>query len=170
MKVISISFSICLAISTLSMAVGYGLAGQQIGAGVSLLIALGWLAGFKYRASYLVYFCMFGVVCLATAGLIIGITYWLMIAGLSFALAAWDIVLLRISFFQNQSNSNTRAFENKHLQSLGIAIGIGLACSIPFHLVTFQLPFIVMLGLIVLAGLGIERVWIYLRKRQTRVP
>ncbi len=131
---------------------------------------LGWLAGFKYRRPYLVYLCMFGVVCLGAAGFFLDVTYWLIIAGLSFALAAWDILLFRISLSNTQSKTIHGVFEKKHLRALAIAIGIGLVITIPLHSINIRLPFFIILLLIVLAGLGIERLWIFLRKHQVRVP
>lgn len=156
-------FIFCWISSTFCLAGGYALLNQWLGMGLVVLIGLGWLVGWKYRAGYLANFCMISAVCLACAGLLWGAAYGLMIAGASFALAVWDVLLLMISIWSLPANPGLGAYEKKHLQSLGLAIGIGLAASLSLHWVNFRLPFIVMLLLVVLAGYGIERILAALR-------
>ncbi len=157
-----------LVLSTLCLAGGYALAGQWTGAWLALLLCPVWLTGWKYRLPLLVYACMTAVVCLAAAGLLLESIFWLMIAGLGFGLAAWDGLLLEISFCNVPAGQNKEAARNKHLQSLALATGVGLVVAIPLHWVNLRIPFIVMLLLVILAGLGILRVWEYLKKRRLR--
>jgi hypothetical protein len=93
-----------------------------------------------------------------------------MITGLSSALVMWDVLLLKINFVGITANPDQSAYEKKHLQSLALAIGMGLAVTLPLHWVNFRLPFIVMLVMVVLAGYGIEHILAILRKHQGRMP
>ena len=61
-------FVVCLVISVLCLAAGYGIAGQWIGAVMAIITGLAWLLARKYPASGLPLICLLASVCLAVVG------------------------------------------------------------------------------------------------------
>ena len=160
------SFTICLTISVLCLATGYGIAGKWIGAMAAIIAGSGWLFARKYPASGLTPICLLASVCLAVAGSLAGSPPLLMICGSGFSLAVWDLLLFTNAMGKKPSGEQTRQFENSHLQSLGLALGSGLSVAFLGHLVRFQIPFALLLLCIALAIFFMDRVWSYLKKTE----
>jgi hypothetical protein len=158
-------FIICLVISALFLAGGFWISGQWLGAMVAILTGPAWLFARKYPASWLLFICLLGTVCLAVVGTLTGAPGWLMISGSGFALAARDLLLLNDSMGKHSAGEPTRLYELSHLRSLALALGSGLLAALLGRLVNLQLPFIVMALFIALAFFGMDRVWGYINKR-----
>jgi hypothetical protein len=58
----------------------------------------------------------------------------------------------------------TRRFEQRHLWSLLLALIIGLAIAIAGRMVTLQVPFILLVAVILLTVFGLDRLWTVLGK------
>jgi hypothetical protein len=158
-------FVICLAVSMLCLAAGYGITGQWIGAVIAIITGLAWLPARKYPDSGLPFICLVVSVCLAVVGRLTGSPPLLMICGSGFALAVWDLVFLDDALGSNSFGEQTRLYENIHLRTLALALGCGLIVAFVGRLINFQIPFIVMMLFIALVIFGLERIWGAIKKR-----
>ena len=165
-----IFFIICVAVSTLCLTVGYWIAGNWIGVVIVIITSLVWLLARKYPSSGLPFICLVVSVCLAAVGCLIGSPSWLMICGSGFSLAIWDLILLDDALGINSSGILTKQYENKHLQSLALALGCGLLVAFIGRLLNFQIPFVIMMLFIALVIFGLERIWNIVKKRSKHIP
>ena len=163
-------FVICLAVSMLCLAVGYGIVREWIGAAIAIITGLAWLIARKYPASGLPFICLVMSVCLAVIGLLNGTPPLLMICGSGFALVVWDLILLDVALGSNPgSGVQTRQYESKHLQSLVLALGSGLLMAFLGRFLNLQLPFVIVMLFIALVIFGLDRAYGYIKKRSTHV-
>ena len=160
-------FVICVVVLILCLAVGFGIAGQWIGSVVATITCLAWLPARKYPASGLPFICLIVSVCLAIAGRLFGSPPLLMICSSGVALAAWDLTSLEDVLGSNSSEEQTRQYENKHLQSLVLAVGCGLIVTIIGRLLNLQTPFVLLILFVALFVFGLERIWDAIKKRST---
>ena len=156
-------FAICLIGSVFCLAAGYWIAGQWLGAILAMLIAPAWLLARKDPDSPLPFVCLLGSVGFAVAGRLIGSPPLWMIFGAAAALAVWDLLYLDSALGKNSSAAPTRHYENKHLQSLGLALGCGLLGTLLGSFLIIRIPFPVLLLLITFILFALDRVWGYLK-------
>jgi hypothetical protein len=159
-------FVVSLVASAFCLAAGFGLVGRWIGVGLAILVGLAWLLARKYPATWLPFICLLASVCLAVAGQLSGSSPVLMLWGVGAALAAWDLLLLNVSLDHAAFREQTSRHENRHLQALALALGCGLGVASFGRLLHIQLPFLVLLLLVVLAIFGLDRIWGYIKKRK----
>jgi uncharacterized membrane protein AbrB (regulator of aidB expression) len=129
--------------------------------GVALAIALGpaWVLALKSPASWLPFFCLLASVGLAAVERLWGAPAGLVLAGGGLALVVWDLVFLNSALDGGFSGEQTRRYEKKHLQSLGLAVGSGLAVASLGRWLNLQLPFFLLIIFILLVFFGLERIW-----------
>ena len=156
-------FVICLMISLLCLAVGYGMAGYLVGAALAILMAPAWWLAQKYAS--LPTLCLSVSVGLAVVGRLIGCSPALMIFGSSAALAAWDFIFLDSAVGNHSLGEPTRRYENRHLGSLLMVLGFALLAIVLGRFVTIQLPFIVLLLSLAFILFALDRVWGDIKKR-----
>jgi hypothetical protein len=159
-------FVICLAVSMLCLVVGYGITGKWIGAAFAIVIGLAWLLARKYPDSGLPFICLVVSVCLAVVGRLSGSPPLLMICGSGFALAVWDLVLLDDALGSNSFGEQTKRYENKHLQSLALALGFGLFVAFLGQLLNLRIPFVLLMLFIALVLFGLDRIGSYIKKTE----
>ena len=162
-------FAVCLVVSVLCLAAGYGIAGQWIGKVMAIMTGLAWLLARKYPASGLPLICLLVSICLAVVGRLIGSPPVLMICGSGVALAVWDLLFLDHALGGRSFGEQTRRFENKHLQSLVIALGSGLLVAFLGRLLNLQTPFVILMLFVALAAFGLDRIWSYIKKGSIRI-
>jgi hypothetical protein len=159
-----IFFAVCLVASTLCLVAGYGLAGQWLGAVIALMTGLAWWLARKYPTAELPHICLLASTCLAVVGLLTGASPGLMIGGAAVALAVYDLLLLDVALGRDSSGEQTRRYENQHLQSLALALGIGLLGVFLGRLLRLEVSFFVVVFFVALAVFGLARVWGYIEK------
>ena len=152
-------FVICLIISVLCLAVGYGLAGHWMGAIVASLMGPSWWLARKYQGSPLPLVCLLVSVGLAVYGRLLGSPPVLMIFGSAVALAVWDILHLDSALGSNPSVEQTRQYEKAHLQSLTLALGGALLGILLGRFLNIRISFLVLLLLIAFLLFALDRVW-----------
>jgi hypothetical protein len=84
-----------------------------------------------------------------------------MIGSASFGLAAWDFLLLEETL---KDNSNDQAYRNyliSHFKTCAGAVSCGMVIALVGRLISLQIPFFVMLGLVALIVFTSGRVWRY---------
>ena len=156
-------FIICLILSVLCLAAGYGIAGQWLGAMLAVLIGPAWWLARNYPGSHLPLVCLLGSVGLAVAGTLIGSPPFLMVIASALALAVWDLLVLDSALGNTSSVEQTRRYENKHLQSLTLALGSGLLAALLGRFLNIQMPFILLMLLITFILFALDRVWGYIK-------
>ena len=159
-----ILFAACLVVSAFCLAAGYGSAGQWVGTALALMTGLAWLLARKYPASGLPLICLLVSIGLAVAGRLTGAPPVLMIGGAGMALAAWDLLILDVALGSAALGEQTRAYEASHLRSLALALGSGLLAVFLGRWLQLQLPFLVVVFLVVLVVFGLDRAWGYVKK------
>jgi len=162
-------FYVCLIVSVLCLAAGYGIAGQWVGAGAAILTGLAWLFARKHPASWLPLICLLASAGLAVIGRLTGSPALLMICGAGVSLAAWDLLFLQDAMGNDPFGEQTRQHEKRHLQSLALALGSGLFLACLGRSLDFQIPFAIVVLFIVLVLFGLDRVWGYIKKSAGKV-
>lgn len=156
-------FVICLILLVLCLAAGYGIARHWMGVMIVSLLGPAWWFARKYPGSQLSLVCLVVSVGLAVAGRLIGAPPVFMIFGSAVALAVWDLLFLDSALGNNSSAEQTRHYENKHLQSLTLALGSGLLGTLLGSFIKIQIPFIVLMLFITFILFALDRVWGYIK-------
>ena len=159
-----IFFIVCLVATVFCLAVGYGMAGQWIGTVIAIFTGGAWLLARKYPTVGLPFICLLVSICLAVAGQLTGAAPWLMIGGSAVALAVYDLLLLDVALSSISSGEQTRRYEIKHLQALGLALGFGLSGVFLGRWLHLQVPFLGVVLFVALTVFGLNRVWGYIEK------
>ena len=92
-----------------------------------------------------------------------------MICGSGVALAIWDLLLLDDAVKGSSLGEQTRRYENKHLQSLALALGCGLMVAFVGRLLNFQIPFAILMLFVILAVFGLDQVWGYIKRKSIQI-
>jgi len=166
MSLRKILFIICLFLATISLSSAFLSTGNWIGMAFALISAPAWLLTRKYPHSGLAPICLLASVSLAAAGLLAGAPALLMIYAAALTLATWDLLSLDLALAGDSSEEQTRRYENRHLQSLGIALGAGLLLATFGRLITLHTPFALLLFLVALAAFGLDRIWGIIKKQK----
>jgi hypothetical protein len=162
-------FIICLMVSMLCLAIGYGIIGKWIGAAIAIITGLAWFLARKYPDSGLPVICLVASVCLAVVGRLIGSPPLLMICGSGFALAIWDLLFLDNALGRDSSGMLTRHYEIKHIQSLVLALCSGLLVAFLGRLFNLQFPFLILLLFVASVIFGLDRAYGYIKKRSMHI-
>lgn len=152
-----ISFVLCMTISVLCLTMGYAIARHWIWAVITVLMVPAWLFARKLAEIGLPFICLLLSVSLAVAGRLTGVPPLLMICGSGFALATWDLLLLDVALSGSSSGEHTRHYENEHIRSLILALGLGLIMAVLGRLLTFQVPFVVLILFVLVAIVALDR-------------
>jgi len=151
-------------ISVVCLAVGYWIAEKWIGALVAILMGPAWLFARKNTDPWLPFICLLASVGLAVAGRLCGAPYLLMILASALALAVWDLIYLDTALDKNSFGAQTCQYENKHVQSLILALGFGLFVVLLGRFINIRIPFILLMLLISFTLYALDRVWGYITR------
>jgi hypothetical protein len=151
------SFVICIGITALFLASGFGIAGERILSLIAILITPGWLFARKYSDTWLPLICLLASVGLAVVGILIGASSLWMFLGSGFSLATWDLLLFGAALENNPSGKQNGLYEIKHIQSLVLALGFGLLLLFLGRLFTIQIPLALLILFISLVLFGLDR-------------
>lgn len=147
-----------LAFAAVCLAGGYAIAGRWIGVPIILLWCLAWWFMRKMPGSWTPPLLLAAAVCLSGFGLLSGAPTLLMIISAAAALAGWDLALMeQAPGSQVQIQRGTR-LRSRHLQSLAIALLLGITTAALGSIARLQIPFWLMLLLVVLAFAALDRV------------
>jgi len=159
-----IIFFISLAILVISQVAAYSLVGQWIGILCAIGLGFLWLFVRKYSDTWLPHLCLAASLVLTATGTLTGSQFILSIIGSGFSLAVWDLLLFDDSLQKPIFTEQTSRYENTHLQSLSLAVGLGIFVGIIGRSLHLQTPFILVVLMIALALFGLDRVWISIKK------
>lgn len=159
---------ICLLAALACLSGGYIMAGQWWAAGAVLLpIAALWFEG-RLPAAWLPSASLVSLVCLAAGGLFVRAPAFLMISGATAALAAWNLVNLDRAMAGSLPVRAESRLEQKHFLTLAAALGLSLLLAAAGKLLPLQIPFALLIVLVLLDLLSLERVIRYLKTPSTR--
>ena len=156
-------FIICLILSVLCLAAGYGIAGHWLGAMLAILTGPAWLLARKYPRPQLSLVCLLITVGFAVVGRLVGSPPFLMIFASAVALAVWDLLVLDSALENTSWGEQTRHYETRHLQSLTLALGSGLLGILLGSFLKIQMPFIVLMLFIAFVLFALDHVWGYIK-------
>ena len=152
---------VCPMICAACLAAGYAANGGWIAIAASASTGLMWLLAYKRPASLppsgaLVISVVWGAV-----GLLADATPILMILSTTLALVGWDLMLLdhTLTGCANSSAQTISLFENRHYQSLALALGPGLLIVIAGRMIHIEIPLGGLIVLTILALFGLDRIW-----------
>jgi len=160
-----IALILSILLGTLSLAMGYGQAGNVLYSRLFLLLSVFWLL-----AHFRKYYWFSSIALLAiVVGAAYGVwreyaTVW-MVLGAVGGLLGWDLSDFARRLSYASPMDDTRTMERRHLERVGIvaSLGIGLAIlSLYIHI--NRLAFEVAVGLLLLVALGLTRLVIGLRR------
>ena len=151
MTVHSIPSKIAVAIATLSLFVGYLLAGYWWILPVQLVVIFCW--GFtknneKFNPASAL---LFVYILLAAIGISLNLSAVLMILACSTALASWDLIHFERSIAGDRVHKENASLANHHIRSLALAISVGMLLALIAFLINLQLPFWGIIVLVLMA-------------------
>ncbi len=159
---------LCPALSGLCLGLGYLLSGARVAAlaaaAAGILTFLVWLAARRWQALWTANLGLVVTTAAAAYGLTIGAGLLWMLPAAALGLASWDLLLLDARLANNPAGIPTGPLEKAHFTSLGLALGLGLLVVMLGQMIRFQIPFIFMLVLVVLAYVSLERLLRSLRE------
>lgn len=164
MSLRKVGFVLCLVASVCCLTAGFGITGWWVLAVLAGLLGPGWLLAQKYPDARLQSMCLLASVGFAVVGILIGSPAILMLLGTTMALAVWDLLLLDVAIGKGASVEQTRRYENSHLRSLALALGVGLVAILFGRLLSIQIPFVVLILLITFLLIALDRFWVYIKK------
>jgi len=90
-------------------------------------------------------------VVLATIGITVDISLYLMIVGCTAALASWDLMLFNQGLSGNSLHKQNTPIDQYHLQSLALAVSAGLIMALTSSSINPNFPFGVIVILVLIA-------------------
>ena len=91
-----------------------------------------------------------------------------MLPGACIALAAWDLMNLDCSTWGGRHAESAGRLERRHAGTLAVALGVGLLVAEAGLVLSFTIPFPVMLLLVILDFFSLGRVSRWLSRRKAR--
>ena len=132
---------LCQVAAILLLAGGFGLAKSWTGVILTFaILPFGWIVR-RYQRKWFASMMLVTYVGIAVYGLLSGVSAYLAIAGISAALAWWELEDRIPHSSESSTPSISDRYEKVHLSRLGLAISIGLIVAEASLFLKFQLPF-----------------------------
>jgi hypothetical protein len=157
-------FFICLALQVIYLSSGCILDGQWIGLVCVLGLGSLWIYARNKYVAWVPHLLFLSSLALAAIVILMGAQPVLVIIGSGFSLITWDLYLLNSDLQDSPIKEPARRYENRHLQLLMAAAVAAIFVAILGRFVTINLPFILLVVLILLALFGLDRLWSLLGK------
>jgi hypothetical protein len=149
----------CPAAFAACLAAGFVQAGQWAGLPLAGLAWLAWLFAGSWSTSLLLVVS----VAMAAGGVWVGASPFLMVPAATLALASWDLVRWA-GFLAGEVPGEVKArLERRHYACLALAIGPALLVAEAGSVLRFELPFGGLVAVVLLALLGLDRLWRQIR-------
>jgi hypothetical protein len=157
-------FFICLTVAGLILTASFYLSRQLPLSLVSLLPIAGMLLARRNSLDWLAYFSLAGFAALSAFGILLDIPLIPMAIASTSALASWDLLLESKSIAPGDRVLSSRLYTKIHLKSLGAALGLGLLGVGVGQLVYWKIPFVGMVGLVILTLFCLGHAMDYLKR------
>ncbi len=148
-----------MALSTACLAFGFARVAQWAAAAAVLAFWLVWLAAWRWPNVWSPSAALLVSIGIASGGLLAGAASLPVLIGITLILAVWDLTLLDQVIASTAPGKALAYLEQKHYQSLGLAVGIGLLGVVAGQIVRFPIPFVGVVFLAILAFFGLDRIW-----------
>jgi hypothetical protein len=152
---------VLLILIPLCLTLGYAKIGPGMAFTAGLFILGAWLLAHRWPQTWFPSIALVVTVCLAVIELYQGASAPLMLVAAALALANWDLALLNRLPAGSPSFRKLTLLETKHYQSLLLALGLAIPASLIGRIIHFQIPFGIMILLVILAFFSLTRVWSY---------
>lgn len=149
--------TIATILAALLPAIGYALGGRWVGAVASVALGGLWLAAQQRGWNGVEALGLVGFVSLAAVGVLLGLAAPMLLVGVVVALVAWDLDRFARRLRSAGHVEAERALVRAHLQRVLLAVGLGLLLSLVAGGIQIPLSFGWIVGLAVLAVLGLSR-------------
>jgi len=146
-----------LTASTASLVIAFAAAGLWIGAGLSVFPGVLFLITRRKAARWMPTLFLCAMVALAAAGVLAGAPAFPMILAATLALGAWDFMSFDSSLDDGALTKDRAPVGLRHLLLLGGALGLGLALAVCAMVLSFRIPFLVMLLIAIAGFVGLDR-------------
>jgi hypothetical protein len=150
---------VLLILIPLCLTLGYSQVGPGMAFTAGLVVLGAGLLARRWPQTWLPSIALVVTVGLAVIELCQGAPPLLMLAAAALALANWDLALLDRLPPGSSSFRELTLLETKHYQSLLLALGLAFPVVLIGRIVHFQVPFGIMILLVILAFFGLARVW-----------
>jgi nitrate reductase gamma subunit len=148
-------------LSTFMAVTGFWQIGLWPGAIAVLVCAIAWIfIRKKFSSAYLAASVIF-----AANGLLLGVSAPFMFFYAGFSLAAWDLNSMDLSLSENSPDQKSSLYQSRRLLALGFSLSVGFLTILLGHLLSFQIPFIVMVLLLVLVFFSLNRIMRFLQQK-----
>ena len=151
MKPRSTILNICLIISTGCLGAGYIFDGYWQILPVLLVILLFWMMAKKQLGFWPTSGFLLVYLALAAIGVVADLPVGLMVVACTLALASWDLIQFERNLNENLLLETSTPFEKHHLRSLVLAVSAGLLLAFMSLYIHLQLPFGVIVSLVLIA-------------------
>jgi len=132
---------------------------QWLALAAVILPLLAWLFSARWTYRGLPLAGLLLSIALSGLGLLIGVAPVLMIISAALALAGWDLLLWHYTLPADLPAATLSRLAYSHYRSLALALALGLLAALAGRLLRLQLPFGVLILLVILALFSLERLW-----------
>ncbi len=132
------------------LGLGFAAAGQWGFVAAAVVVFTGSILDLKWPSGWLPPVALAVSIGLAATGIFTGAAAAWMLLAATLALATWDLALLDNALANNPPGQLTLRLERRHYQNLAIVMGTGLLAALASQGVQFQIPFVLMVAMVVL--------------------
>jgi len=149
------TYQICFFLAIALLVSGFALARLWSGVVISLVYAILWIISYRVQTKWMAPMRLVGYLGLVVAGLLSDLSPFLLIPGISASLACWELDDHRLTSTRSAIAPGSDSQAKLHLLWLVGAIGMGLLISEMSLLLSFELPFglVVLVVILILFGL-----------------
>jgi hypothetical protein len=151
MKIHSIILNVCVVTSAGCLGAGYILGGYWLIMPIFLAMAIFWLIIKRRSLFWSASSLLLIDVALAIIGVTLNLSIYLMVVGCTAALACWDLTHFRYTIIENPPLATDARLERFRLQSLAIAVFMGMSLAFIGAFIKLQFSFGVMVFLVLVA-------------------
>jgi hypothetical protein len=159
MPVETLTFYGFASLSILCQMAGYAGMGGWIWMIAGMVLAALWLLSRKFETRMIASLALTATVGLAITGIALGCSGWLLIASAAFGLAAWDILMMGTETRDSWDDCDWQSYRDSHLKTCLLVVVGGLLFALLGRQINFQIPFVVMIGLVITGVFILNRVW-----------
>jgi hypothetical protein len=150
---------VCVASGGIFLGLGYAAVNPWMALGVALTVFSFWGFALWRLSTRWILLALLVSLAAAVLGLTAGAVPLDIFFGVSFALADWDLVLLDQSLAGQEPSPAGALLASKHIQSLGLSMGIGGLIYLGGRILHLPVSFGVFLLLAILILFGVDRLW-----------
>jgi hypothetical protein len=152
-------FDVSLALMVICLSAAYLQAGRWPGTICAAGLGVLWCLTRSREPYWFSHIYLLLSLTLAAAAILTHVQPVLAILASGLSLVTWDLHLLMHDLRESELKESTRRYEQHHLQSLALAVIAGLLVALIGRLIPLNLPFIVLVILILLSLFALDRFW-----------